>query len=143
VQLVLPPLRERQEDIVLLANHFIQEICRENKKSLMTLSPRALTLLQNYSWPGNVRELRNVIEAAIVLSKGHEITPRIISERVRQDSTPPNTIKLRVGVTLRDAERSLIQATLAEAGGNRAKAARILGIGRKTLYRKLEEYGLK
>ena len=143
VQIVLPPLRQRQEDIGLLANHFIHEVCQENKRAPITISPRAITLLQNYPWPGNVRELRNVIEAAVVMSSANELTPRSLSERVRRESTPPKSIKLHVGVTLRDAERSLIQATLTETKGNRAKAARILGIGRKTLYRKLEEYGIK
>ncbi|MBN1518106.1 sigma-54-dependent Fis family transcriptional regulator [Candidatus Sumerlaeota bacterium] len=143
VRIHLPPLRERQEDVALLVNHFVQELCAENGKEPLGVSPKAMALLQNYDWPGNVRELRNVIEAAVVMSSGRELTPQSLPERMRQEAGASPYVRLRLGTTLRDTERELIRATLAANKGNRAKTARTLDIGRKTLYRKIEEYGLE
>jgi DNA-binding NtrC family response regulator len=83
------------------------------------------------------------MESAVILSSGKEILPRNLPEEIRNDTQPANAIRLRVGMTVADAERELIRATLAELQGNKAKASRMLGLGRKTLYRKLEEYGIE
>lgn len=141
VRIDLPSLRERTDDIPLLVHQFLKEFCKEHGKELQ-IGPKAMTVLQNYHWPGNVRQLRTIIESAVILTPGKEIQPRNLPEEVRSDLSPANAVKLRVGMTVTDAERELIRATLSEFGGNKAKAARVLGLGRKTLYRKLGEYGL-
>jgi DNA-binding NtrC family response regulator len=141
VKIDLPPLRERQDDIPLLVHHFLQQFNREHGRNL-TIAPKALQLLQNYSWPGNVRQLRTMMESISILTTGKEIQPRHLPNEVATDPDPGQHLRLKVGMTMRDAERELIRATLAELGGNKARAARVLGVGRKTLYRKLEEYQL-
>ncbi|MCC5878028.1 MAG: sigma-54-dependent Fis family transcriptional regulator [Candidatus Sumerlaeia bacterium] len=142
VRIDLPPLRERTDDIPLLAHQFLKEFCTEHGKDLV-MGQKSMNALQNYHWPGNVRQLRTIIESAVILTPGKEIQPRNLPEEVRSDASPSNSVRLRVGMTVSDAERELIRATLSEFAGNKAKAARVLGLGRKTLYRKLEEYGLQ
>ncbi len=142
VRIVLPPLRERPEDIPLLVEHFLQQFNREHGKNTM-ISPRALNLLVNYAWPGNVRQLRTTIESLVILATGREIPPRQLPPDIQRETAPSQSIRLRVGTSLRDAEKELIRATLAANDGNKALAARVLGLGRKTLYRKLDEYGIE
>lgn len=142
IRLDLPPLRDRVDDIPLLVNFYLKQFCKDHGRDLM-VNPKAMSLLQNYHWPGNVRQLRTVMESAVILSSGKEILPRNLPEEIRNDTQPANAIRLRVGMTVADAERELIRATLAELQGNKAKASRMLGLGRKTLYRKLEEYGIE
>jgi DNA-binding NtrC family response regulator len=142
VKIVLPPLRERPEDIPLLVEHFIEFFNQEHGKNAV-VSPRAMTLLTNYSWPGNVRQLRTTIESLVILTTGREIAPRNLPDEIHREASPSQTVKLRVGTSLRDAEKELIRATLAAHNGNKALAARVLGLGRKTLYRKLEEYAIE
>jgi two-component system response regulator AtoC len=142
IQIRLPPLRERAEDIPLLVHHFVKQVCDENGREVMDVAPRAMAAFQSYAWPGNVRELRNVIESIVVMSRGKEIGPKDLPEKIRKETGASQTVTLKAGSSLKDAERELIRLTLVSRGGNRAEAARILGIGRKTLYRKIEEYGL-
>jgi DNA-binding NtrC family response regulator len=142
IRLDLPPLRDRVDDIPLLVNFYLKQFCKDHGRDL-TVNPKAMSLLQNYHWPGNVRQLRTVMESAVILSSGKEILPRNLPEEIRNDTQPANAIRLRVGMTVADAERELIRATLAELQGNKAKASRMLGLGRKTLYRKLEEYEIE
>jgi DNA-binding NtrC family response regulator len=141
VRLEVPPLRERRDDIPLLVDFFLRHFNQVHGRSL-TISPKAMQLLQDYSYPGNVRQLYGMIESLVILTPGKEIQPKHLSEHVRNETAPAHSVKLRVGMTVADAERELIRATLAEYEGNKAKAARVLGLGRKTLYRKLEEYGM-
>jgi DNA-binding NtrC family response regulator len=101
-----------------------------------------MALLQQFPWPGNVRQLRNVIERLVVLSSGKEIAPADLPEEISQALPARGTVVLRVGATLADAEREMIRATLAAHDDNRAQTAKVLSIGRKTLYRKMEEYGI-
>ena len=143
VQINLPPLRERREDVPILVDAFLKEFMQANGREGMTIAPKALGLLQDYHWPGNVRQLRNVIEGMVVMSSGKEIGPRDLPEEIRREAPASGAVNLRVGATMADAEREMIKATLAEQHGNRAQTAKVLGIGRKTLYRKLEEYGLE
>ncbi|MFP4379854.1 MAG: sigma-54-dependent transcriptional regulator [Candidatus Sumerlaeia bacterium] len=142
VKIELPPLRERGDDVVLLARAFLQEFCEENDKPLKEFTPKAIEALRHYSWPGNVRQLRNVIEGLVVLSSGKKITEEDLPLEIRESSNQEKSMRLKVGSSLADMEKELIRATLKENGGNRAAAARTLGLGRKTLYRKIDEYGL-
>ncbi len=142
VRIPMPPLREREDDIPLLVQSFLEEACRQNGKPLLKVAPKALAALRQYAWPGNVRQLRNVIEGMVVLATGREIGLSDLPEEIRAAGAPHKTLQVRVGATLADMEREMIRATLEETGGNRALTARLLGVGRKTLYRKLAEYEL-
>jgi len=143
VKIVLPPLRERPEDIPLLATAFLREFNELYDKKDLRFSPKTLARLQTHDWPGNVRQLRNVIENLVVLSTTREIGPRGLPDSIRQGEAARGVVSLPIGSTLADAERELIHATLLQHKGNRAKTARVLGIGRKTLYRKLEQYEIE
>lgn len=139
----LPPLRERADDIPLLATAFLKEFSEQYDKAGMRFSPKTLAQLQNFEWPGNVRQLRNVIESLVVMNNQKEIQPRHLPDAIRRGAPSRGMIALRLGSKLSEMEQEVIQATLAHNGGNRAKTARDLGIGRKTLYRKMEEYGVE
>jgi DNA-binding NtrC family response regulator len=143
VQIVVPPLRERREDIPLMVDAFLREFCEVNGRSAVKMHPRAMNLLQEYSWPGNVRQLRNAIEGLVVMNNGREIGPRDLPEELRREGGARAALAVRVGMTMDEIEREAIRATLAAQDGNRAQTAKILGIGRKTLYRKMEEYGIQ
>ncbi len=142
VNIHIPPLSERREDIPLLIAAFLKEFARENGKHIEAIDPKARSVLYNYSWPGNVRELRNSIESAVVMAKGNVITPDDLPPDIRDDSDR-NYVRLAAGVSLADAEKELIRATLAQYNGNKTRTADVLGIGRKTLHRKIHEYGLE
>jgi len=146
INIVLPPLRERREDIRLLVQAFLAEFSQTHKKNLVRVSPAVMAILERHPWPGNVRQLRNVIEGAVIVTSNDEteIEPQHLPAEICQivQVPEPAEVHIRVGTSLHDAERELIRATLAQTGGNRAKTARLLGMGRKTLYRKLDEYGL-
>jgi DNA-binding NtrC family response regulator len=141
VNIHIPPLRDRKEDIPLLMAAFLKEFARENEKKIEGIEPKTRMILYNYSWPGNVRELRNCIESAVVMSKSNILTVEDLPPHIRADSEG-DSIQLTTGVSLADAEKEVIRATLAAQNGNKSRAAEILGIGRKTLHRKLQEYGL-
>ena len=142
VNIHIPPLRERKEDIPLLAAAFLREFSQENGKAIDGLDPKARLALYNYSWPGNVRQLRNSIESAVVLCKGSMITLEDLPPNVRGDTGTDDYLRVPVGTTLADVEKEVIRTTLGREGGNKSRTAEILGIGRKTLHRKIEEYGL-
>ncbi len=141
VNIHIPPLRERKEDIALLAAAFLREFAQENGKHLEGIDAKARLALYNYSWPGNVRQLRNSIESAVVLGKGTSITVEDLPPNIRGDAGG-DLLRLPVGASLVDVEKEVIRSTLAREGGNKSRTAEILGIGRKTLHRKIEEYGL-
>ena len=140
----LPPLRDRVSDIPLLAQHFIRSLAAQNNKDVEGLTPEAMDVLTSYGWPGNVRELRNVLERMVVLSRGNKLSVRDIPAAIR-DHTPrrpahlPGTSEL----SLQEAEKQMIIRALRSSDGNRTKAAAQLGISRRTLHRKLNEYGLR
>jgi DNA-binding NtrC family response regulator len=142
VNIHVPPLRERKDDIPLLVAAFLAEFSRENGKRIDGIDPKAQMSLYNYSWPGNVRQLRNSIESAVVLCKSTTITLDDLPPNLRGESNE-EFIRLPVGSNLRDVEKEAIRTTLSREGGNKSKAAEVLGIGRKTLHRKLQEYGLE
>ncbi|MCS6771674.1 MAG: sigma-54 dependent transcriptional regulator [Kiritimatiellae bacterium] len=140
VSIRLPPLRERTGDLPLLVNHFIQVFAKENAKPVAGITPEALAALQSYSWPGNVRELRNVIERMVVLARGDRLTLRDVPPHIRgeADAAPRGGT-----LSLVENEKLLIQRALKLHDGNVTRAAQELGISRRTLHRKLNEYGLR
>ena len=140
----LPPLRERQEDIFLLMDSFIKEFSKKNGKNIKDISPEARKIIFRYDWPGNVRELRNCIESMIVFNQNGVLDINDMPEHIYKSNRPALTGPVfPVGVTLDEMEKELMKNTLAYVGGNRGETARILGIGERTLYRKLEKYDLK
>ena len=142
VNIHLPPLRERKEDIPLLVSAFIKEFSQENSKQVDGIDAKARAVLYNYSWPGNVRELRNCVESAVVMSKGPIITVEDLPPSISADSES-NYVRVQLGTTLADAEREIIRANLSAQNGNKSRTAETLGIGRKTLHRKIAEYGME
>ena len=141
VNIHISPLRERKEDIPLLMAAFVKEFAEENGKNIEAIEPKARMVLYNYPWPGNVRELRNCIESAVVMSKSNIITVDDLPPHIHSDSDE-EYLKITAGSSLADIEREAIRATLVQQNGNKTRAAEVLGIGRKTLHRKLQEYGL-
>jgi DNA-binding NtrC family response regulator len=135
----LPPLRERKDDIPLLTQAFVREFAQRNNRSVFGVSERALQMLEQYHWPGNVRELRNVMERAVIVSRGDMIEPADLPHMAT--ATPAQTGAdgplLTAGTTVDEAERQLIDITLAHTGGNKTRAAEMLGISLKTLHNKL------
>lgn len=140
VNIQLPPLREREGDIVLLARHYLQELAAENDKKINGITPETMDALTAYSWPGNVRELRNIMERMVVLSNGEKLSVRDLPTPLRQ---PARMALPRPGSALRDTERQMIIAALHRHQENRTLAAKELGISPRTLHRKLNEYGLR
>ncbi|NOT61367.1 MAG: sigma-54-dependent Fis family transcriptional regulator, partial [Acidobacteria bacterium] len=140
--IVLPPLRERSEDIEQLAAFFIERYQEKSGKRVTGMSDRALRMLKNYTWPGNVRELENCIERAVIVAAGRQITEHDWPEAIRPPTLPDDTahIEIPFPMKLEDIERHVIHHTLLYTKGDKAKAARLLQIGRKTLYRKLDQY---
>jgi len=140
IDIELPPLRERREDIPLLIQHFINKFGRDSKKIISGVSEKVLKILLNYSWPGNIRELENVIQRAITLSQNEEILPEDLPTPLMEEAGE-NIIEkgLREKYTIEQLEKEYIKRVLIEVGGNKSKAAKILGLDRKTLYRKIEE----
>jgi len=141
VSIHVPPLRERPDDIPLMVHKFIEEFSKENKREIEGITNGALQALMSYKWPGNVRELRNVIESIVVLTKARIITEQDLPVGVLSKDEK-SSLKIPVGVSLADAEKQLIMFTLEYTGGNKTKASEVLKIGRKTLHRKLSEYGI-
>jgi DNA-binding NtrC family response regulator len=143
--IVLPPLRERREDIPVLIDHFLKAAAKRHKKKIAGLTGEARRVLMSYDWPGNVRQLRNVVESMVVLADGRN-EKISLSDLPREVHAPPapqgDGSGNMVGLTLVNAEKQLIKNTLDVCAGNREAAAAILGIGERTLYRKLKEYGL-
>ncbi|HVM59422.1 MAG TPA: sigma-54 dependent transcriptional regulator [Verrucomicrobiae bacterium] len=139
----LPPLRERRDDIPLLVRSFLAEFGRENNKQVRELTPEALNVLLAYDWPGNVRELRNAIEQMVVLARSERLTLRDVPAAIRAAADPTKINAVRTGMTVEEAERQLIVQALKETDGNRTKAAQRIGISRRTLHRKLKQYGLE
>jgi DNA-binding NtrC family response regulator len=140
IDIELPPLRERKEDISLLIQHFIDKFGKELKKNISGVSENALRVLLNYPWPGNVRELENVIQRAMTLSQHEMIDLEDLPASMIQERKEKAVDKaLSERYTLEQLEKEYIKRVLIEVGGNKSKAAEILGLDRKTLYRKLQE----
>jgi two-component system response regulator HydG len=147
VTLNVPPLRERQDDISLLAQHFLEKYTGKNRKKVRGFSPLAMDMLIKYEWPGNVRELENTVERAVILLTGDNITekelPSNITEPYSEVSEWVEQPKpIAVNRPLEDIEKEAILATLEATGGNKSETARRLKINRKTLHKKLKDYGV-
>jgi DNA-binding NtrC family response regulator len=140
VEINLPPLRERKEDIPLLVTHFLEQIAKENQRPVSEIAPEALDLLMSYSWPGNVRELRNTLEGIVILSPRDRIEADDIPAHIRGAATAD--IVLRAGMTMAEIEKQAIQRTLEQTGGRRAEAAKILGLTVRALNSKIKAYDL-
>ena len=140
----LPPLRQRSEDIPLLIDHFIAVFSAAYKVEPKMIAPQALAKLQAYAWPGNIRELQNVIERLFALCPGHEIGLDDLPEPIAglHDAPTPLETEARLP-SLEEMEKSLIAAALDKSRGNKNEAARLLGIDRQRLYRKIEKYGIE
>jgi DNA-binding NtrC family response regulator len=143
VQIHLPPLRERPEDIPLLAESFRQEYSRENGKEEVLFSQRSMSLLMEYRWPGNVRELRTAVEHGVVLAKGKFIEPGDLPVAVRGGDGSRASASEDLSLKLDEVKRSAIDAALQKSGQNISQAAKALGISRRTLHRKLAHPGKK
>jgi DNA-binding NtrC family response regulator len=140
---VLPPLRERKEDLPALIQNFLSEMNAKHGTSVVALRPEALERLQVYRWPGNVRELKNVIERAVILAKGEWIETTHLPPYLRaEEDRSAAEIVLPKGATIADSERELILRTLEQTGNNKAETARRLGLDVKTIRNKLKSYGL-
>jgi two-component system, NtrC family, response regulator HydG len=147
VTLRLPPLRERSQDIPLLIDHFVRELARHHHKNVANMTTAARRRLLAHDWPGNVRELRNVLESMIVVDYDEvldvdDLPPELTPDSGEEDGTVEGGVGGLVGKPLSEIERLFVEETLKLTGGNREEAARILGIGERTLYRKIKEYGL-
>jgi DNA-binding NtrC family response regulator len=141
IPLTLPPLRLRQDDIVLLAEHFLGKYSRLNRKNAARLSDAAVKVLLRHPWRGNVRELENTIERAVLISSGEQIlAENLLMEAVETGGESPPPPAMRAGITVRDMEKELIFRTLEEVDDNRTHAAELLGISIRTLRNKLREY---
>jgi DNA-binding NtrC family response regulator len=143
IPIVLPTLQERAEDIPLLATHFLMKYAQEANPAIKGISREAMRLLLEYDWPGNVRELENVIERAVILAHGPQILPEDLPAHVHARKAPAHHAAGRQRPTLEFLERDYIATVLQETGWHRMLAAHILGIDRRTLYRKIRTYRLQ
>lgn len=142
IHIHVPPLRERKSDIPLLAQAFLAEFCRENNKEIKGFDSRAKAALSRYDWPGNIRELRNCVESAVVMCSDSEISLEDLPPQVSKNSEDMGIV-IPLGIPLEESEKIIIRQNLAANRNNRTKTAEVLGIGRKTLQRKLAEWGME
>jgi DNA-binding NtrC family response regulator len=140
VTITLPPLRERREDVPLLAEHFLRRYAERNGKDISHLTDEAMVLLMDYPWPGNIRELEHCVERAVALASGTVLTPDDLAPELR--STLETTLH-RGTPTLEEVKRRYLEHVLGETGGNISRAASILGVDRRSLYRMIRRYGLR
>jgi DNA-binding NtrC family response regulator len=141
VRIAVPPLRERREDIPLLVEGFIREFNREHTRRVTGITRGVLERLALYPWPGNVRELRNAIEGMVVFAEGRRaLDLSDLPDHLRELKREGGRLELAVGMTVDEAEKRLITATLQHTGNDKTRAAAMLGIGLRTLYRKLKRY---
>ena len=146
VTLNVPLLRERKEDIPLLAQHFLSTFAEKNRKQIKGFTPQAMDQLLKYDWPGNVRELMNAVERAVVLSRSEYLDeqdlPLVIKDALSDEEKSPSRDAVPADLPLEDVEKATILKTLESTDGNKSEAARRLGITRKTLHKKLKKYGM-
>lgn len=146
VELHLPPLRERREDIPLLLRHFVTRYAHEMQRDVPSIAEDTQVSLMQYDWPGNIRQLMNVVQNMVIIHDGDTLEPRHlpaeVAEAVGGSQGPSGTVDTG-GMSLDQLEKQAIRNALKTTGGNREQAAKMLGIGERTLYRKLKEYGLK
>jgi transcriptional regulator with PAS, ATPase and Fis domain len=137
IEIALPPLRDRKEDIPLLVEHFLTQLSSRYGKPVKTLSPESMEMMLAFDWPGNIRELRNVVERMLLVCPEEIISPKHLPERLNRIRSAQKNIVISIGTSLQAAEKLLIDQTLASVDQNKSAAARILGVSRKTLHNKL------
>ncbi|MDD5135359.1 MAG: helix-turn-helix domain-containing protein, partial [Phycisphaerae bacterium] len=145
VSVTVPPLRSRPEDIVELVDYFISQACNELGTQPRTISDNALAILKGYPWPGNIRQLRNAVRTMLVMSDSDMLDVRDIPPEIHQVRQLPGQVSSAGnlgGVSLNELEKQAIIDTLAKVANNRELAAKLLGIGERTLYRKIKEYNI-
>ena len=142
VRIEMPALRERMDDIPLLMHAFLREFNIENKKNIKGFDKASKSAMIKYNWPGNIRELKNAVESAVVMCTGDEIKIEDLPRALRSQNEE-KVISIPIGITMDEAEKIIIQENLAANKGNKSRTADILGIGRKTLHRKLEELNIE
>jgi two-component system, NtrC family, response regulator HydG len=142
VNIEIPPLRERREDIALLLGHFLDEFARSEDRQVRGFTPAATRILKNYDWPGNIRELRNCVKTMVVLAESEMLDISDLPMEIHQAGDNQEEIAGLAGVNLNELEKTAIRRTLEMVNGNREMAAKMLGIGERTLYRKIKEYGI-
>jgi len=142
VTVEMPPLRERLADLPALSAHFLAMSAERHGRPARSISREALDLLMAYRWPGNVRELKNVIEAMVLMGRDPVLGPETVPVYAREPSERADPLKTLSGVRMDEIERILVTNTLRDVKGNRERAAKLLGISTRTLYRKIHEYGL-
>ncbi len=143
IQIHVPPLRERKDDIPLLIASFIKEFNAENNKHVKGFSNKAKSIMFNYDWPGNIRELRNAVEGAVVMCSGDEISVEDLPPNLLKNSAGEDVITIPLGISMDEAEKIIVQQNLAANKNNKSKTADLLQIGRKTLQRKIADWGLE
>ena len=143
VPIKLPPLKERKEDIPLLVDTFLAQLCPLHGKSRKCLTAGAMQSIFDYDWPGNVRELKNVVEQVVVTCADREVDHNRLPVRIRESTPNSDRVAVKVGGSLQDAERALIEHTVTQVTCNRKKAAAILGISVRALQYKLKKYGFR
>ena len=131
----------------MLTDHYVSRFDELYKRNIRVVSPETYRLLRRYGWPGNVRELKNVVQRAVLLAKGAELTPDLLPARIRESSEGSSQgiqpqYPIQLGMSLADVEKEFIKMTLSSVSGNKMKAASILGISRRALYNKLKRHGL-
>ena len=141
ISIRLPPLRERREDVPILAGQFLKEYCRESGKKIQGFAPDVMQTFLQYPWKGNVRELRNVIHRMVVMSRGERLVMRDLPMELREVEAPTASLTERgeIALNLAETEQRLIRQALKQTGGNISRAAPLLGISRRTLHRKLKD----
>lgn len=145
VSVTIPPLRERKDDILLLADYFLKKYSDKNRKMIKGFAPRTIDLLMRHAWPGNVRELENAVERSVILTREEIISPEYLPDAIKKLDTDnlEESEGFSAGQSLKEVEKQMILRTLDETGGNRTHAADILGISRRTLQLKLKKYGIQ
>jgi DNA-binding NtrC family response regulator len=142
-RIIMPPLRRRAGDIVLLVDEFIRRYNKTFRKSILGISPECISLLESYDWPGNVRELKNVIQRAVLVCEGQVLLMKHMPPRFNPDKPAAPTVTFKIGTALKEVEREMIIRALAAAKNNRKRAAELLGISRRALYNKLNKHNIK
>lgn len=140
IEIHLPPLRERKEDISILVEFFLSSLCKQQKKNPKKFSDAAFNMMHRYNWPGNVRELKNVIERLVIMCPEDIITPNYLPMNIADSRLHEDTINITVGTSLKNAEREIILRTLTAVDNNKSKAANLLGVSRKALYNKIDRF---
>jgi DNA-binding NtrC family response regulator len=136
----VPPLRQRREDVPVLANHFLLVLAAQRGRGVMTLSPEAEAALARHAWPGNIRELRNVVERVVLLCRSETVGPEDLGLNRKSEAGPPHGVD--TNLTLDELERRQILAVMQEENGRVERAAKRLGLHRSSLYGKLKKYAI-